>query len=96
MTEKYNIIWMPKALDSFEDIVDQIISRWNLKTAIEFDNRIKELISNLQQNAKFCPKSKVLKLRKCVVHKNISLIYQVHNNTIHILILVFNRGDHKY
>ena len=96
MAKQLTARWTEQALDSFEDIALQLIRKWNFKIAQDFDNDVQELIARLEINAKLCPPSKVKKLRKCVVHKNASLIYRIKASTIELITFVDNRTNHNY
>lgn len=96
MDKQLTVKWTEQALDSFEDIALQLIEKWNFKIAQNFDNDVKELINRLENNAKLCPPSKVKKLRKCVIHKNVSLIYRIKSKSIELITFIDNRSEHNY
>ena len=96
MAKQLTVRWTEQSLDSFEDIALQLIKKWNYKIAQDFDNDVQELIARLENNAKLCPPSKVKKLRKCVIHKNASLIYRIKSNAIELITFVDNRTNHNY
>ena len=96
MAKQLTVRWTEQALDSFEDMALQLIENWNYKIAQDFDNDVQELIERLENNAKLCPPSKVKKLRKCVVHKNVSLIYRVKSSTIEFITFIDNRSNHHF
>ncbi|OFY89384.1 MAG: hypothetical protein A3K10_16840 [Bacteroidetes bacterium RIFCSPLOWO2_12_FULL_31_6] len=96
MAKQLTVRWTEQALDSFEDMALQLIENWNYKIAQDFDNDVQELIERLENNAKLCPPSKVKKLRKCVFHKNASLIYRVKSSTIELITFIDNRSNHHF
>lgn len=96
MAKQLTARWTEQALDSFEDIVLQLIKKWNYKIAQDFKVDVQELITLLENNSKLCPPSKIKKLRKCVIHKNASLIYRIKSSTIELITFIDNRADHNY
>lgn len=99
MAEKTNnfiINWSPKSLDSFESITLQILERWNFETALLFDKKVESMIRQLESNPKIFQVSKKSNLRRCVIHKNISLIYRVQKKTVELIVFVDNRDGHGF
>ena len=96
MANKFTILWTDQALDSLEDILLNIIEKWNYQLAIEFDNEVEKMISRLENNAKLCPPSKKKKIRKCVLHENTSLVYRIKKLNIELITFVANRAEHEY
>lgn len=94
--QEYAIKWTPKALDSFEAITLQLIERWNIQTAHSFDKKVEIAINQLESNPKIYQVSKKSKLRKCVIHKNVSLIYRINKNTVELIVFVDNRDEHGF
>ena len=92
----YNILWTQKALDTFESISLQIIERWNIETALTFDNKVEIAIHQLEKNPKAFQLSKKYNLRKCVIHKNVSLIYRINKNSVELIVFVDNRDGHGF
>lgn len=94
--QEYTIKWTPKALDSFEAITLQLIERWNIETARSFDKKVEIALNQLKTNPKIFQTSKKFKLRKCVIHKNVSLIYRINKNTVELIVFVDNRDEHGF
>lgn len=94
--EKYTIKWTPKALETFKTITLQLIERWNIRVALSFDNKVKKVIDQLEQNPKIYPPSRTANLCKCVIHKNVSLIYRIRKNSVELIVFVDNRGQHMF
>lgn len=93
---KYIIDWSDEAIHKFKSIFTSLVEEFSLKIAYKFRTNTNELLDNLSINNKLCPKSKNVNLRKCVLHKNTSLIYQLKGNTIYLVTFIDNRSDHKY
>jgi plasmid stabilization system protein ParE len=95
-SQEYLMKWTPKALESFEAIALQLVDRWSIETAISFDNKVEIAISQLKTNPKIFQVSKKSKLRKCVIHKNVSLIYRINKNTVELIVFIDNRDEHGF
>jgi plasmid stabilization system protein ParE len=96
MAKKLTVQWTEQALDSLEDTLSKIIKKWNYQIAKEFDNEVEKMILRLENNSKLCPPSKKKKIRKCVIHKNTSLVYRIKNSNIELITFVDNRTEHEY
>lgn len=91
-----NLIWSDEAKTTYNGIIDYLLKEWHTEIAIDFENKTNNLLDQLKINKKLCPPSKIKKLRKCVIHKNASLIYRIKSNTIELITFVDNRADHNY
>ena len=96
IVQEYTIKWTPKALDTFEAIALQLIERWNIETAISFDEKTQVVINQLKSNPKIYQTTKKHKLHRCVIHKNVSLIYRINKNCVELIVFVDNRDDHGF
>jgi len=90
------IIWSNQAKYSYENIIDNLLKNWNIEIVLSFEKFTNELLDNLKTNKKLCPVSKQTQLRKCVIHKNISLIYRITKKGIELVTFIFNKSDHKF
>ena len=95
-TQRYTIQWTPKALETFEALALQLIDRWNIETALSFDKKVEIIIRQLEINPKVYQASKRNKLRKCVIHKNVSLIYRINKSFVELIVFVNNRDEHEF
>jgi plasmid stabilization system protein ParE len=90
------IVWSNEAKLTYEAIIDDLLRKWAVEIALNFENDTNAVLDRLKINKKLCPPSKVKKLRKCVVHKNVSLIYRIKASTIELITFIDNRTDHNY
>jgi len=91
------ILWTEEAKTSFDSIIDYLLVNWGVKTALEFEEKVDLLINNLEQHLYICPSSiKKPELRRCVVNKRISMVYQVVDTVVFIVNFFDNRSDNKY
>ena len=90
------IIWSNEAKITYFKIIDDLIDKWKIEIAIDFENKTNNLLNHLKEYKKLCPPSKKEKLRKCVIHKNTSLIYKINKSNIELVTFIDNKTNHKY
>lgn len=95
-TQQYSVKWTPKALDTFEAISLQLIERWDIKTARSFDKKVQQAIIRLESNPKINQISRQTKLRKYIIHKNVSLVYRINKSTVDLIVFIDNRSEHGF
>lgn len=90
------IIWSDQAKISYEETIDFILEQWSPDIGLDFENKTNDLLDKLKKNTKLCPNSKKKQLRKCVIHKNTSLIYKIVKPNIELVTFIDNRSGHQY
>ena len=97
MSESYQIIWSPIAEETYLKILQDIRVKWSIKEAIAFDNKVEDLISKLKSFKDLCPPSgKHSNYRRCVISKQISVVYTVRKNIIELVTFYDNRSEHNF
>lgn len=87
------IIWSPKANDAYLDILE-LTYYFSIPAALDLDEKLEKLLVQLQKHKYSCPPSPSLPgTRRCVVTKNVSLVYEVTGDEIQIIMVVDNRMD---
>ncbi|RLC25112.1 MAG: hypothetical protein DRH21_04480 [Deltaproteobacteria bacterium] len=93
----YPIFWSPLAEETYLKTLTWILDKWTLREAINFENKVNGLIEKLKIQKKLCPVSSTKNsLRRCVITPQTSLVYQIKNKIIEIVVFIDNRSDHKY
>ena len=54
----YQIIWSTTAQETYQDIVNEVASRWGVNIAFNLDLKVVELLDLLEQHKHLCPPSK--------------------------------------
>lgn len=90
------IVWSNKARTTYNKIIDDLLENWNPDIAEDFENKTNSLLDTLIKYKKLCPLSKKKRLRKCVIHKNNSLIYKIKKDKIELVAFVYNKSEHNY
>lgn len=95
---KENLIyWSPLAEETYLKVLNQIIEKWTIKEAEDFERKVNSLIEKLRTYEHLCPPSNKLQyLRRCVITPQTSLIYQIKQNVIELIAFFDNRSDHQY
>jgi len=90
------IIWSKQAKKSYEKIIDNLLKEWSFDIALKFENLTNSTLDNIRNNKSLCPKSQQTQLRKCIIHKNVSLIYRIEKSNIELVTFIDNRSEHQY
>lgn len=90
------IVWSNEAKVTYEAIIDDILKKWSVDIALDLEQETNNLLDRLIENKQLCPSTKYKKLRKCVIHKNVSLIYKANRKNIEIVTFIFNKDDHQF
>ena len=90
------VLWSPSAETIRLATIEQIIERWSLDIAIQFDDEVEALIERIKDNNHICPESKFQGVRKCRISDQTSLVYQIYDNHIEVIALIDNRSEHNF
>lgn len=90
------VVWSDEARKTYDNTIDDLLIKWQIGVAIDFEDKTNALLDHLKVYKKFCPVSKIKKLRKCVIHKNTSLIYKINQNNIELVTFIDNHSSHKF
>jgi plasmid stabilization system protein ParE len=93
----YLVIWSPLAEETYLYVLTQVLEKWTIREAEEFETKVESLIDKLRTHKYLCPSSKKQKsLRRCVISPQTSLIYQINKDTIELVAFIDNRSLHQY
>jgi len=92
-----DIIWTDEAKNSYKIIIANILENWNIEIVLKLESEVDSLLNNLSNNKHLCPKSsQEKKLRRCVVSKQTSLLYEIKGSSIYLISFFDNRTNHKH
>ena len=74
------VIWSLQAEESYLKTLEFIVEKWGKKTAIKLDKSVEELISKIASHKHICPESALIKLRRCVISQQTSMVYQIRDH----------------
>ncbi|MFD0793336.1 type II toxin-antitoxin system RelE/ParE family toxin [Mucilaginibacter litoreus] len=91
---KYSVVFSSNALETYYLILEQLEIRWSAKIAEEFEQRVVKVV-NIIQESPFVYQSVNDKsnIRKGYIHGNCSVLYEVKEDQIEILLFWDNRQD---
>ncbi len=80
--------------DIYAELIDSIMST-SLDAAISLDEKIEKLTNSLATFSHICPRSeKIPRYRRCVITKNVSMLYEIRGRMIFIIAVLDNRAEH--
>ncbi|MFW6275750.1 MAG: type II toxin-antitoxin system RelE/ParE family toxin [bacterium] len=95
--KEYLISWSPLAEETYLKTLNQILDRWSVKEAEDFEAKVDSLIEKLKIQKRLCPPSdKQKSLRRCVIAPQTSLVYQIKENIIELVAFFDNRSEHYF
>jgi plasmid stabilization system protein ParE len=90
----FEIKFMPEAEESYTAIAAQIIERWGERTLIKLEAKIRKSLNTLSTSPYLYPiANEFTELRKCLLHKNCSMIYKIDGDKIVIVCFWDNRQE---
>ena len=90
----YDIKFIPEAEETFNELVIQLRQRWGDRFVLKFEERVLKCLTIISQNPYFYPLAEdMLEIRKCLLHKNCSMLYTITNDVIFIVCFWDNRQD---
>jgi len=91
------VIWSPEAVVSYEKTIVFILDHWTVDVALRLEDDVNVLINNLEEYQYFCPLSrKDKKIRRCVISKQTSLLYEVNKTHLDLIAFFDNRTNHQH
>lgn len=83
----YRIFWTDEAISTFNDNLEYLSEEWNRQVIQDFLLRTEQVLDQILQNPEVYPIYRHQDVvRKCIVHKRISLYFRVvDSKTIHLL-----------
>jgi mRNA-degrading endonuclease YafQ of YafQ-DinJ toxin-antitoxin module len=95
--KEHLIFWSPVAEETYLKTLSQILERWTIKEAEDFEARVESLINRLKTQKRLCPPSgKQKNLRRCVIAPQTSLVYQIKDNIISNSVISFIHYADKF
>jgi hypothetical protein len=90
----YLIKFIPEAEETFNELVIQLRQRWGDRFVLKFENRVLKCLETISQTPYIYPLAEdMLEIRKCLLHKNCSMLYTIGNDVIFIVCFWDNRQD---
>ena len=91
---KFTIEFSIYAFETYDSIADQVEARWGHKVLTDFEERVVEILTKIQESPFIFPAiGKNQRIRKSVIHGNCSVFYEIKSAEIEVLFFYDNRQD---
>lgn len=95
--KSFLISWSPIAEETYLNTLCWILEKWSLKEAEAFEAKVESMLDRIRTHKFLCPSShKQKSLRRCVITPQTSMVYQIKDNIIELVIFFDNRSEHPY
>lgn len=86
-------MWSPLARSSYIDVLEYLEQKWTWREMERFVLRTEEALAHIKTNPNLYPYSKKSDTHKCILVKQVSLIYRVKGPVAELLVFWDNRQD---
>jgi hypothetical protein len=88
----FEVRFGPESGITFDAVVQQLHERWGEKTVLQFEAKVRKCIKTLTSNPYlYGIANQEMELRKCVLHKNCSILYKIYETEVLIVAFWDNR-----
>jgi plasmid stabilization system protein ParE len=88
------VIWSPKALNNFHDVITYLEENWNERVVKDFVYKTETIISQISEYPQLFRQISDLNLtREAIITKHNLLLYRIYKNQI-VLLAVFDTRQH--
>jgi hypothetical protein len=90
----FEIKFTPEAEETYDALTAQLRQRWGDRFVVKFEIKVLKCLETIMKTPFMYPVAEESTgVRKCLLHKNCSLLYQVYNTTVLIVCFWDNRQD---
>ncbi|MBS1524973.1 MAG: hypothetical protein JST19_04955 [Bacteroidetes bacterium] len=90
----FKVKFTPKAGETYDALVAQVRQRWGDKFVVRLESKIARAIHLISTSPYSYPVAEEsLEIRRCVLHKNCSMLYKVYDEVILIICFWDNRQE---
>ena len=88
----YKIFWTKEAIQDLEEIIDYLSTTWTQREVENFKTKLSKQINLIKMNPRMFPASTFQpRLRKAVLSRQTSILYETQDNVIYIAYLFVNQ-----
>jgi hypothetical protein len=91
----YKIVWTTEADQTYQQILEYLQAKWTEREIYNFITRTETILFFISQNPLQYSYSKKNDVNKCVVRKQVSLYYQIKQDTVELISFWDTRQDPK-
>ncbi len=81
----YEIIWLPKAQERFDEIIEYLQIHWDDKVISSFIKKTAEKLLQISERPKMFRRSKKMAIHEVAITKHNLLIYRIKGNKVELL-----------
>ena len=90
----WEIRFTAEAEETYDAIIAQLDERWGEKFALKFEARLEKVLNQLSESPFLYPiVYEAMEIRRCILHKNCSLLYKVAEKQVVVLCFWDNRQE---
>ena len=89
------IIWSADAVSDYDQNIEYLLDEWGIKETQQFIDEIAEMLNTISKMPELFPLSDYRDIRKCVVRKQISILYRVKDDKIELVRIWNNKKNPK-
>jgi plasmid stabilization system protein ParE len=89
----YKIVWTTEANQTYLQVLEYLQEKWTEKEVNNFITRTETVLFHISQNPLQYSYSKRYDVHKCVVRKQVSLYYNIKQDTVELISFWDNRQD---
>ncbi|MBL7689973.1 MAG: type II toxin-antitoxin system RelE/ParE family toxin [Flavipsychrobacter sp.] len=81
----YEIVWLPKAEQRFDEIISWLQAHWSDSEIIDFLYRVEEVLELIAENPELYRRSEKADIHEAIVTKHNLLLYRKKGKTVELL-----------
>lgn len=90
----FELRFLPEAEDTFDELVAQLHERWGERFVAKFEAKVLRALTTISESPFIYPVvEENTGIRKCILHKNCSMIYHVKDDVVEIICFWDNRQN---
>ena len=90
----FEIKFTPEAEETYDAVVTQLRQRWGDRFVMKFEDRVLKCLDTISTTPYLYPVTdENIAIRKCLLHKNCSVLYKIYDHYILIICFWDNRQD---
>lgn len=92
---EYQIIWLPKAEERFQEIIEYLDYKWNDKVIADFIERTETVLLQIKRRPTMFRHSAKMNIYEVLITKHNLLLYQIKGSRIELLTFFDSRQNPK-
>ena len=90
----FELRFIPEAQETYDAVVTQLRDRWGEKFVLKFENKVAKAFKTILSTPYlYAVVEENTETRKCILHKNCSMLYRIQNDVILVICFWDNRQD---